>query len=313
MGFKWRKTKTNRKLLAEKSDIRDKRITYLRKIKRFREQNRPIIFLDETYVLSTHVKSQSWSDDSNQGVRTPVSKGNRLIVIHAGGEKGFVPNALTTWKATTHSGDYHDNVNQEMFMKWMTEKLLPNLEPNTVLVVDNAPYHNVLVDKAPTSKSKKQEMKDWLSKHNIAFSEEMFVPELYKLITQNKSKFFRYVLDETVQAQGHEILRLPPYHPDLNPIELVWADIKGYVAGRNTTFNFSDVQAITEEKIASMGPEDWFPKCQHVKKVEEEYLLKEGGIDNMLESFIISLGNDSETDSSDDESEDGMSGVEELQ
>ncbi|XP_054279076.1 uncharacterized protein LOC128997462 [Macrosteles quadrilineatus] len=313
MGFKWRKTKTNRKLLAEKSDIRDKRITYLRKIKRFREQNRPIIFLDETYVLSTHVKSQSWSDDSNQGVRTPVSKGNRLIVIHAGGEKGFVPNALTTWKATTHSGDYHDNVNQEMFMKWMTEKLLPNLEPNTVLVVDNAPYHNVLVDKAPTSKSKKQEMKDWLSKHNIAFSEEMFVPELYKLITQNKSKFFRYVLDETVQAQGHEILRLPPYHPDLNPIELVWADIKGYVAGKNTTFNFSDVQAITEEKIASMGPEDWFPKCQHVKKVEEEYLLKEGGIDNMLESFIISLGNDSETDSSDDESEDGMSGVEELQ
>ncbi|XP_054259923.1 uncharacterized protein LOC128984614 [Macrosteles quadrilineatus] len=313
MGFKWRKTKTNRKLLAEKSEIRDKRITYLRKIKRFREQNRPIIFLDETYVLSTHVKSQSWSDDSNQGVRTPVSKGNRLIVIHAGGEKGFVPNALTTWKATTHSGDYHDNVNQEMFMEWMTEKLLPNLEPNTVLVVDNAPYHNVLVDKAPTSKSKKQEMKDWLSKHNIAFSEEMFVPELYKLITQNKSKFFRYVLDETVQAQGHEILRLPPYHPDLNPIELVWADIKGYAAGKNTTFNFSDVQAITEEKIASMGPEDWFPKCQHVKKVEEEYLLKEGGIDNMLESFIISLGNDSETDSSDDESEDGMSGVEELQ
>lgn len=313
MGFKWRRTQNNRKLLCEKSDIREKRITYLRAIKRFREENRPIIFLDETYVLSTHVKSLSWSDDSNNGVRTPISKGDRLIIIHAGGEKGFVPNALSTWKATSHTGDYHDNVNQDMFMKWIKEKLIPNLEPRSVLVIDNAPYHNVQLDKAPTSKSRKQDMKYWLSKNNIPFSDDMFVPELYKLITLHKPQFCRYLLDETVQTEGHNILRLPPYHPDLNPIELIWADVKSYIARKNTSFNFSEVQKIAEEKIASMGPEDWLRKCEHAKKVEDEYLMNERGIDNIVESFIISLESGSETDSSGDDSGDGMSGVEELQ
>lgn len=29
-----------------------------------------------------------------------------------------------------------------------------------------------------------------------------------------------------IEAQGHEILWLPPYSPDLNPIEKKWAEIK---------------------------------------------------------------------------------------
>lgn len=116
-----------------------------------------------------------------------------------------------------------------------------------------------------------------------------------------------------VKAKGHDILRLPPYHPDLNPIELVWADVKVYVAGRNVTFNFSEVQTITEEKISTMGPEDWVKKCKHVKKVEDEYLSMEAGIDSVVESFIISLESDSESESTDDDSEEGVSGIEELQ
>ena len=38
---------------------------------------------------------------------------------------------------------------------------------------------------------------------------------------------------ETVAKEyGHEILRLLPYHCELNPIELAWAAEKNYVAGR---------------------------------------------------------------------------------
>lgn len=312
LGFKWRKTQNNRKLLIETQDIREKRISYLRSVRRFRSEGRPIVYLDESYIHSTHMQSQSWSDDSNNGLRTPISKGNRLIIIHAGGEKGFVPNALKTWKASNQSGDYHDNVNQEMFMKWMTEKLLPNLEPRSVLVVDNASYHNVQVDKAPTSKSKKQEMKDWLSKHNIPFTDDMFVPELYQLVKLYKPRFCRYLLDETVEKEGHTVLRLPPYHPDLNPIELIWADVKGFVASKNVSCNFSEVQKIAEEKMASMGQEDWIMKCEHVKKVENEYLANEGEIDGFIDSFVISLEDDSDSEDTDVDDPDAMSGVEEL-
>jgi transposase len=244
LGFKWRKTQNNRKLLTETQDIREKRISYLRSVRRFRSEGRPIVYLDESYIHSTHMQSKSWADESNNGLRVPISKGDRLIIIHAGGEKGFIPNALKTWKASKYTGDYHDNVNEEMFMKWLKEDLLLSLEPKSVLVVDNASYHNVLIDKAPTSKTRKQEMKDWLSNHNIPFTDDMFVPELYQLIKLYKPRLRRYLLDETVQKEGHTVLRLSPYHPDLNPIELIWADIKGFVARKNLTCNFSEVQAI---------------------------------------------------------------------
>lgn len=47
--------------------------------------------------------------------------------------------------AAAASGDYHDNVNRDMFVKSQQDKLLPNLKPNSV-VVDKAPYHNVQLD-----------------------------------------------------------------------------------------------------------------------------------------------------------------------
>lgn len=310
LGFQWRRTGNNRKLLIESSDIREKRISYLRALKRYRQEGRPIIYLDESYVLSSHVSSKTWSDSSDNGVRVPISKGERLIIIHAGGEKGFVPEALTMWKASTHTGDYHDNVNADMFMKWIKEKVLPNLEPRTVLVIDNAPYHNVQIDKAPTSKSRKQEIKDWLSRHNIRFSDDMYVPELNKLVQLHKPRYLRYAFDEAVQKEGHNVLRLPPYHPDLNPIELIWADVKSYVASRNVSCNISDAKVLCEERISAMGPEDWARKCNHVKKIEEEYAARESLIDTLVESFVISLDRDSDFDSS--EHSDVESGIEEL-
>lgn len=38
-----------------------------------------------------------------------------------------------------------------------------------------------------------------------------------------------------IRDAGHEVLRLPPYNPDLNPIEMVWATVKQYLATINVT------------------------------------------------------------------------------
>ena len=36
----------------------------------------------------------------------------------------------------------------------------------------------------------------------------------------------QHVLDKLAQEAGHEVIRLPPYHCDRNPIEMIWAKMK---------------------------------------------------------------------------------------
>ena len=61
----------------------------------------------------------------------------------------------------------------------------------------------------------------------IAFSDDMLKAELFELIrmhTSNQPK--QCVCDEWAKEMGHEVLRLPPYHCELNPIELIWGIMK---------------------------------------------------------------------------------------
>ena len=39
-----------------------------------------------------------------------------------------------------------------------------------------------------------------------------------------------YELDRTAESQGHKIVRTPPYHPELQPIEQCWAVVKNHCA-----------------------------------------------------------------------------------
>jgi transposase len=45
-------------------------------------------------------------------------------------------------------------------------------------------------------------------------------PEFLALAKANKPEP-QYIIDDIEKEKGHIILRLPPYHPELHPIELV--------------------------------------------------------------------------------------------
>lgn len=95
---------------------------------------------------------------------------------------------------------------------------------NSVIVLDNASYHNKESDKKPTLSSRKDNIKEWLTRNNVFFTEEMTKAEL---LMHAKSVGIKkiYTIDNTITSAGHTVIRLPPYHPDLNPIELVWGDV----------------------------------------------------------------------------------------
>jgi hypothetical protein len=71
--------------------------------------------------------------------------------VHAEGRTGFIPGALLMFKSHLKTG----KINATHYQKWLIEKLIPNLSPKAVLVVDNASYHNLLFNKAPTSQTTK--------------------------------------------------------------------------------------------------------------------------------------------------------------
>lgn len=83
----------------ESHDIRLKRVNYLKRMIQYRTEGRNIIYTDETYIHSSHTHSKGWSDDSPKELRKPISKGQRLIIVHAGGEEGFVQNGLLIFRS----------------------------------------------------------------------------------------------------------------------------------------------------------------------------------------------------------------------
>ncbi|CAH0555076.1 unnamed protein product [Brassicogethes aeneus] len=91
------------------------------------------------------------------------------------------------------------------------------------------------------------------------------------------------------------VLRLPPYHPELNPIEGIWALLKNHIAAHNVTFKLDDVWKLAEDKLKNIGVEEWEKVCAHVAKSEEEYISREHFTDDVHE-FIIRVNNDSKSE-----------------
>ena len=105
------------------------------------------------------------------------------------------------------------------------------------------------------------------------------------------------VLDEMAKEQGKVVLRLPPYHCELNPIELIWAQVKDYVARNNTTFNIKDVNRHLVEAVQSITSEQWQKCIKHVIEKEEPRFWDVYNSTEVVADFVINLGSDDSSES----------------
>ncbi|KFM67849.1 hypothetical protein X975_00649, partial [Stegodyphus mimosarum] len=60
---------------------------------------------------------------------------------------GFIPNTNLIYKVNCSTGDYHGQTNSNIFDKWAAEKLIPNLSKDSIIVIHNAPYYSVQLNK----------------------------------------------------------------------------------------------------------------------------------------------------------------------
>jgi transposase len=213
---------------------------------------RPEVYLDETFVNKNHSGQFTWYlEEDGPWVNKPSGKGPRLIIVHAMTGLGWVPGAELIFEAAKRTGDYHGQMNWENFSRWFSDQLLPNIPSHSLIILDNAPYHNVVVEDAfPTPKSRKEQLSAWLTKNGIPWTPDMLKPELYDLY-KKCAPAPAYRLDQLAEASGHRLLRTPQYHPELQPIETCWGIVKNYMADQCdfTTQNFHKQLPIALSKV----------------------------------------------------------------
>lgn len=95
--------------------------------------------------------------------------------------------------------------------------------------MQNAKYHRTKPATTPSGyKLKKAELQQVLTASGIPFAAKDTVATLRRRL----KAYVDTVEPEVVQLakqQGHEVLYTPPYHCDLQPIEMVWTQVKGEV------------------------------------------------------------------------------------
>ncbi|CAC5370520.1 unnamed protein product [Mytilus coruscus] len=164
---------SQRRWIKERQDIVSWRHSYLWKVRKYRQEGRNIVYLDETWLNINHVVNGDWLDHPSTSLSAfeppckgcgrvlPTGKGTRLIILDAGSsEQGLIPGCGLIFESKTSSSDYHDEMNKEHFTEWFKDTLLPKLPPQSVIVMDNAPYHSHLVpeSRVPNTGSRKPEI-----------------------------------------------------------------------------------------------------------------------------------------------------------
>lgn len=308
------------------------RAEYLRRLRENRDASdmpiRPEVVLDESFCNLHHVRDTTWYVDGDF-VSRPSGKGPRFCIVGAGVYKrhgrslqaGWVPDSFVMWAANTKGTgakrglavmageddevDYHGNFNAQLFQKWFKKlcATLHRLHGSCVIIMDGAKYHKAVVERAPTKSSNKTAMTSWLTKHGIPFTPACTRAELYEIILEHKKDIVRYVVFDIAHANGnHTVLFTPPYHCELQPIEMIWGCLKNPVA-HSPAATMPMLKGKLLEAKDNITQEMWLASRRKVVVQEKKYWAR---LDEDLEDAESDDSDFDSSDSSDDDDEDDV-------
>ena len=338
--FKYRKI-NKKPVYLERTDVLAQRDHYLRNVRYYRQLGYKIYFQDETWTSPNQSRNRCWQvlldntgiqefkRELNRKVLMDVNgwaggfivKGGqgRIIVNHIGGEDGFLDGAEDVFISKKDSSDYHGSMNAEHFNEWF-RNVLTIIPDKSVIVLDMAPYHRKRVPGTimPKMSWLKSKIVEWFLHHHIILPEN--VDSFYDLTKASLIQLSlaypvkeEYYVDHLVRDCGKDVklLFLPVGHCELNPIELIWAYMKGKVSEKNTTGGTKNVLGLTKDCIKLVTKELWQNCIREAIKFENKFWERDRLIErNMGEilpnpDLIISLNaeDSSEFESSESECE----------
>ncbi|XP_026760359.2 uncharacterized protein LOC113519443 [Galleria mellonella] len=264
IGYKWHDIPgTDKCIFIEDPEQQAKRMYYLINMKKFREENRPIIYV-------THKVLEESAFNNKDRVQHHVLIAASLLI-------GIIDCSVVSVA----------NLN---IAEWIQSMVVPHLTESYVLVIGSefqkvdAAYLAV-----PKPGDNTATMKSWLEKNRISFNSSMCRAELYELIERHNHAVFPsediYKQDEILKANGVEVLRRPNWDK-LDYFQFFWKDFIKY----RTTFHKCNFEKGIKEFIKSYKLDVWQQFNQIVAQIEqsiyEEDMLLEEVIDKLLSQAI---------------------------
>ncbi|XP_066976060.1 uncharacterized protein [Macrobrachium rosenbergii] len=166
------------------------------------------------------------------------------------------------------------------------------------IVMDNASYHSMVLEKNPTSSWRKEVIKDWLIKSGAHPRDDMQKVGLYDLAKKMCNGKKTYVIDTLASEAGHKVVRLPPYHCQYSPIELMWAQVKTYIS-KKSTFKVAELEHLVKEAFSTATAENWKQAIKHEEKLQGQDAKQDVADERFIESFVIKTEESSDDESSD--------------
>lgn len=102
-----------------------------------------------------------------------------------------------------------------------------------------------------------------------AYTEHCLAPSLEPgdvVVMDNLASHKGQAVRESIEAVGASVIYLPPYSPDLNPIEQMWSKVKTHLrkAGVRTVLALEYAIAEALETVLPENIRGWFRKCGHL-------------------------------------------------
>lgn len=276
MGLVYGKSR-KKSALRERDEVVIARRAYLRTKRANRDAHggtvRPEVYLDERDGNVNHSTPRPWyCAAEGPWVHKPSGKGPRLMIVHAMTTTGWVAGAPLVFQAKRPTGDDHGQMACENVRRWFRDGLLPHLPAASLMVMDNAPYHNVYVDGvfSPTTSTTKAELQSWLQQNHPPMDQEAMIKAELLAVCRPLCPKPAYAFDRMAEAAGHHILRTPQDHPELQPIENCWAVVKNHCAAK-CDYPMAGLRAHVEDGFEKVTPATCRAAIAAMRSEEDRY------------------------------------------
>jgi transposase len=201
------KKKTFRAAEQDRPDVKEQREAWKETMPSIPPER--LVFIDESGAKTNMTRLYARSFDGKRVVDSvPNSRWSTTTMISA-----------IRWDARNASVVVDGPTDGDVFRCYTNQILLPLLEPNDVVVMDNLAAHKVSG------------------------------------------------IREAIESTGAAVRYLPPYSPDLNPIEKMWAKVKAYL--RKEKARTKDVLwNVIGDALKTVTPSDtagWFASCGYTQ------------------------------------------------